>query len=215
MTKKHNITEHICFFPEAMQKHLAYLLVNNNITGVDLGRALKSRLCDLEGTIKLEKFKKMIEQGLEKYYVKGDFYVGDANYFDMDEASVKRLTFSKELNHAYKIHSVDDEDGYYTTYLQLYQSLTPRMKVNGEAITYPSNNRLEQMQLGCDSTSFVLGVGDDSTTIRTMSDGYYGAVYWLPKLNEMLIEFNLDGRAISKESFEQTIRAVMESSYKY
>ncbi|MGE7983781.1 hypothetical protein [Solibacillus sp. NPDC093137] len=215
MTKKHIITEPISLFPEAMQKHIAYALVNKRIRGEALTDALNSRLCDLEDTISLAKYKKMIEQGVEKFYVKGDFYVGDAWYFEMDDKSaVERLTFSKELNHAYKISTETDADGYFVTTLHLYQTLTPRMKIVGDSITYPSNCNLERKQLGCDTASFVLGLGDLQTSISTMADGYYGAVYWLPKLNEVIIQFDLDGAAISKESFEQTLRAVLESSYR-
>ena len=213
MTQKHHITQNIGDFPEAMQKHIAYALANKKITGANLTDALSNRLSDLEDTISLTKYKKIIESGVEKHYVKGDFFVGDSWYFEMDEKEVERLTFCKKLNHAYKIRTVD-EDGYFVTTLQLYQTLIPRMKAEKEGILYPASCIIEKKVLGCDTASFCMGLGELETSIQTMADGYFGEVFYLPKLNEVLIQFCLDSSAISKSSFEATLRALLESSYR-
>lgn len=217
-TKKIDVNTPICYLPPVLfdgifNKALAATRCQDG----ELYAQLKhSSLDELAQYFPVEDYKKQIEDGLEKRYVKGDFIIGDTLYFDFEPKKAKALTFKKRLNHQYSIELLeDDEDDYsYSVILHFSTKTKPNLEFNKATneISAPPGDVISYKVLGCDTASFIAGMNKTIFfDVHTLSDGYYADIYSTKLSKEHMIIFSIAYDALTPTQFMDGLRATLEA----
>lgn len=213
---KINVHTPICELPPVLfQGIFDKVLAATNCQTVELYIKLKnSSLEELSAHISIEPYKVIIEEGLEKRYVKGDFIIGDSLYFHFEPKKTKELTFKKRLNHQYSIELIEEDDYSFEVLLHFSTRATPNMQFNKvtHEISAPKGDGITHKPLGCDTASFAVGMKKTHFhTVKTLSDGYYADVFSTKKSKEHMIIFSIAHDALTPSEFMNGLRATLET----
>lgn len=215
---KINVSTHtpICELPPVLFRGIFdEVLAATNCQNVELYIKLKnSSLEELSTHISIEPYKEIIEEGLAKRYVKGDFTIGDSLYFHFESKKTKELTFKKRLNHQYSIELIEDDDYSFEVLLHFSTNFTPKMEFNKvtQEISAPIGDVITHKPLGCDTASFAVGMKKTYFySVKTLSDGYYADVFSTKKSKEHMIIFSIAHDALTPSEFMNGLRATLET----
>lgn len=135
--------------------------------------------------------------------------VGDESYFDEQGNSLHpHLTVQKEFKQV--VVDLKFERSLEETIAKIHivpYGQPKRMKLDGEELSYPSNEQITDKELGCDTASYIV----NDIEINTMSDGYYGT-YLESSSGETIILLSSGYMGHDQDDFERSLRYVFEEN---
>lgn len=133
--------------------------------------------------------------------------IGDESYFDEKGNSLHpHLTVQKEFKQVTIDLKFDRGDSETTAIIHIVPSgKSKQMKLEGDELTYPENEKITEKELGCDTASYLV----NDIRINTMSDGFYG-IYIESSSGEVIIMLNSGYMAMHHDDFVRDIKYVFE-----
>lgn len=116
------------------------------------------------------------------------------------------LIFTKDFNSTVEVEVVDINDDYPIAVATIhFYNGKKNLEFDpfAETLSSPQDMEIKDKQLGCDTASFEI-IGKNQSTINTLSDGYYGAVFEADN-DEAIITFYVTHDSMKAAKLEQLV----------